>query len=752
MNSPVSWIETVVSVAEVGMRLAARATLPAALLAAVVLTINLACRRWLTAGQLGLLWALVLMRLVIPTAPHSSWCLQRFASFAEQPIVAQDLEGAANDAGLLVSSDRPPTNGIAPPAEYYPAAISTPSARLFSEDDVLRMLWLSGAMAVLTATAVGHWQVRRVLRLAMRCDDRRLLRLWIDASGTAGLQRIPEIIVFASIQQPAVIGVLRPRLLLPEDAAAWSDEHLRMVMLHELAHLRRFDLAANWLLAFVRAMQWWNPVYWVAARRFASLREQACDAFVASRMSETQRRAYGELLVSMAARQPAGRRWRVALQASMLGFLSSPFHRAIRRRLIALHAWQERRSRWQAIGAAALIGLTAWSGLTDANLPKAAAAQQPLTIAEWMAQTRARGAIVMTHAVDIERKAPFARFRGPLVAKSYDLTRVFRQLAIDEPEIAPTVNLKSLLTVMFNPPQPPYLTPARSFDPLQEPKHHFRIEGATLHAYAPESLHEELAASLAAWGDAGLTQICVETRLISSNHDLAAEMELSWERFEAFPDDRGADLPLTNVSNGTLSHVATATDEHLPIVVSKLDQAQAAAFIKASQNGPPRNLPQPPKVTVFNGQTATLADCAQRPFVIGVDYIEGEDGHSGGYQPKIEFVEVGSRVRFRATHSTDRKRVELKAHIRTSDVESVSETSATHRGKTITIQNPRVKRRDVTVAEELADGESLLVGCLSAADQDEFFYVLLTPQSLTEETSTTHDEAASVVNIAPAGR
>ncbi|WP_152097792.1 hypothetical protein [Lacipirellula parvula] len=83
------------------MRLAAQATLPAALLAAVVLTINLACRRWLTAGQLAFLWALVLLRLVIPSAPGSSWSLQRFAPFAAEARTPLDLSPLTRDATVV---------------------------------------------------------------------------------------------------------------------------------------------------------------------------------------------------------------------------------------------------------------------------------------------------------------------------------------------------------------------------------------------------------------------------------------------------------------------------------------------------------------------------------------------------------------------------------------------------------------------------------------------------------------------------
>ena len=76
-----------------------------------------------------------------------------------------------------------------------------------------------------------------------------------------------------------------------------------MIMLHELAHVRRRDTAINWLLVFVRAAHWWNPVFWLSAARFSTLREQACDAFVMRRLDQPRPRQYGELLLALAQRQ-----------------------------------------------------------------------------------------------------------------------------------------------------------------------------------------------------------------------------------------------------------------------------------------------------------------------------------------------------------------------------------------------------------------------------------------------------------------
>ena len=75
-------------------------------------------------------------------------------------------------------------------------------------------------------------------------------------------------------------GVLRPRVLLARDADNWSDDRLRVVLAHELAHIKRFDWLVQMLAEFARAVYWFNPLFWILCRRLRSESEYACDDVV----------------------------------------------------------------------------------------------------------------------------------------------------------------------------------------------------------------------------------------------------------------------------------------------------------------------------------------------------------------------------------------------------------------------------------------------------------------------------------------
>ncbi len=97
---------------------------------------------------------------------------------------------------------------------------------------------------------------------------------------------------------PAVLGVLKPRVVLPRDfEQAYDDEERRLMLLHEGVHLRRRDNAWNLVAAALLALHWFNPIAWWAARRLRLDQETACDAAVLRRESPAALAAYAGALL-----------------------------------------------------------------------------------------------------------------------------------------------------------------------------------------------------------------------------------------------------------------------------------------------------------------------------------------------------------------------------------------------------------------------------------------------------------------------
>ena len=72
-------------------------------------------------------------------------------------------------------------------------------------------------------------------------------------------------------------GFVRSYVVLPADALGWTDEQLRVVVLHELAHVKRHDVSWQMVARATCALYWFHPLVWWALRRMRVDREYACD-------------------------------------------------------------------------------------------------------------------------------------------------------------------------------------------------------------------------------------------------------------------------------------------------------------------------------------------------------------------------------------------------------------------------------------------------------------------------------------------
>ena len=140
-------------------------------------------------------------------------------------------------------------------------------------------LWLVGAMALLSRIVLSRLSVARVTRT--RVPGRAP---WLPfARRLARIMRVPRRLRFLRsdrVAMPMACGVLRPAVVLPADADAWSADRLRAVLLHELAHVRRRDCLTQVTADVALAILWFHPLAWVARRAVRRERERACDDLV----------------------------------------------------------------------------------------------------------------------------------------------------------------------------------------------------------------------------------------------------------------------------------------------------------------------------------------------------------------------------------------------------------------------------------------------------------------------------------------
>jgi TonB family protein len=195
----------------------------------------------------------------------------------------------------------------------------------------LTAIWALGAAAVLLRMAVAWLRMVRI---------RSGARAWPEAGDfpalaeSLGIDGNVALLQSAPASMPMTVGIFRPAIFLPADAIHWSDERRRVVLLHELAHVRRGDVATHLMARAALSLNWWNPLAWAAWREFLKECERAADDLVLAAGARPSDYAGHLLEVARSMQSPRATAWaalamarRAELEGRLLAILDSRVHR-----------------------------------------------------------------------------------------------------------------------------------------------------------------------------------------------------------------------------------------------------------------------------------------------------------------------------------------------------------------------------------------------------------------------------------------
>jgi beta-lactamase regulating signal transducer with metallopeptidase domain/Leucine-rich repeat (LRR) protein len=167
------------------------------------------------------------------------------------------------------------------------------------------LIWVAGAFLALLPLVLGRFSLWRLERGARRETAASWLGLLQQLLTGLKFNRAVDLLKTNRRRMPMTWGVIRPKLLLPEQSQEWTEDRRRVVMLHELAHAKRCDYLTNVVTQLACAMYWFNPLVWVAARQMIAERERACDDVVLRHGAKPS--DYAEQLLHIAAGLPTDR-------------------------------------------------------------------------------------------------------------------------------------------------------------------------------------------------------------------------------------------------------------------------------------------------------------------------------------------------------------------------------------------------------------------------------------------------------------
>ncbi|MDB2439535.1 M56 family metallopeptidase [Hellea sp.] len=249
------------------------------LLIVLVLLVRRPFARMFGAGATYALWALPLVRLFLPEITI--------------PVFKENVPNILTNIALseTIQPSLAVTKPVADISEGFNIGLG------------FAVMWVAIGIIWFTYQILRQSAFMSRLRLETQTAPQRLQPEINKAMATLNLRRCPDIRLSKDNMGPIITGVIKPIIILPHNFCedyTLAQQHFALV--HEFAHIKRFDLWAAFVVLMFRAVNWPNPLVHYAAHKFRVDQEAACDSFVLSKIKggSTATQSYAETLVHAA--------------------------------------------------------------------------------------------------------------------------------------------------------------------------------------------------------------------------------------------------------------------------------------------------------------------------------------------------------------------------------------------------------------------------------------------------------------------
>ena len=278
-----------------------------------------------------ILWAVVLLRLLVPVSVPSAWSVYSLLQPKQQsiqtvqeestvlpqvePVVSQPsaittepaapaVDSAAGEAEEITvtparQESSSPTVQQSIPSEQPPQAEEKTKPAISLPVEPSALIWGVGAAALGLYFVVGYWRATREFDMSLPVEHPFCGEWLRRQKEKMPLRRQIRIRQFDRIGTPLTYGVRRPTILLPNQTLEEQPKTLTYILTHEYVHIRRFDCVSKLLLSAALCLHWFNPLVWVMYVLANRDLELSCDEMVLRLLGIENRSAYAMALLEM---------------------------------------------------------------------------------------------------------------------------------------------------------------------------------------------------------------------------------------------------------------------------------------------------------------------------------------------------------------------------------------------------------------------------------------------------------------------
>ena len=249
-------------------------SLAGGLLIAVICVLRLLLQHRLHRSVLLALWALAILRLLVPVFVSSELSVFNLPVFSREESTA-----------ITATAEAVETPEAAVPVPPVPTGTEIAASKAsLSTREILGLIWLGGVLLFGCAFLISPLRSLRAFRFSVPLPE--------DIQVPDGLR----VRMLDGLEAPLTYGLFRPMVLLP--TALPDQTQITHILLHEQEHIRHLDLWMKLLLLVTACVHWFNPLVWLMVFLASEDMEMRCDAAVVARLGKEHRLDYARTLVA----------------------------------------------------------------------------------------------------------------------------------------------------------------------------------------------------------------------------------------------------------------------------------------------------------------------------------------------------------------------------------------------------------------------------------------------------------------------
>ncbi|WP_425447251.1 M56 family metallopeptidase [Dethiothermospora halolimnae] len=244
------------------------------------------------------IWIIVLLRLITPFSVEDSIMNDVFYSnkapvAIEKQNTIKPMEITSNNIIISTPVSKVQEN-IVP--EIYNDKVNDSRGFIDILNKYAVSIWILGLMTVLLGNLSGYIRFLKQLKTGYRpATDKENKIFYKLLNGRKGVKLVRN----RFVTTPMLIGLFKPYIIIPD--VDFNEKQLKNILLHEISHLRHFDIGIKWLTMVATSIHWFNPFMHFFKKEINHACELACDEAVIKKLNSSEKQDYGDTLISVIA-------------------------------------------------------------------------------------------------------------------------------------------------------------------------------------------------------------------------------------------------------------------------------------------------------------------------------------------------------------------------------------------------------------------------------------------------------------------